>query len=74
VRLKVEDEVLKVRLQVDRASIESPGKCAGSDPATRLQIKLRVDDRVHTPVQLTSREHWACEANHGGSVTGLHFP
>ena len=74
VRLKVEGEVLKVRLQVDRASIESPGKCAGSNPATRLHLKLRVDDGVDTPVELVSREHWACERNHGGRVTGLHFP
>jgi hypothetical protein len=74
VRLKVDDDVLDVRLQVDRASIESPGKCAGSSPTTRLEFALRVDDGVNPPVELIASEHWACKASHGGRVTGLHFP
>ena len=74
VRLKVDGDMLDVRLQVDRASIQSPGKCAGLSPTTRLQLTLRVDDLVHPPVELITREHWACETNHGGRVTGLHFP
>jgi hypothetical protein len=74
VRLNVDDGVLDVRLQVDRASIESPRRCAGLSPTTRLQLTLRVDDRVHPPVELLSREDWVCETNHGGGVTGLHFP
>ena len=74
VRLKVDDNVLDVRLQVERASIESPGHCGGSSPTTRLQLTMRVDDGVHPPVELVTSEHWACEKSHGKRVTGLHLP
>ena len=75
VRLRVEDDgVLDVLLLVDRASIESPGRCAGDFLTTRLQLKLRVDDGAHPPVALTNSQHWACETDHGGRVTGLHVP
>ena len=73
-RLNVEKGALHVLLQVDRASIESPGQCTGTVPTSRVQLRLRVNDGVHTPVGLTTVEHWACERNHGGHVTGLHFP
>jgi hypothetical protein len=74
VRLKVERGELDVRLQVDRASIESPQQCAGDFLTTRLQLRLRVDDGVHAPVELVSHEHWTCDTDHSGKVSRLSFP
>jgi hypothetical protein len=74
VRLKVEKGVLDVRLQVDRASIERPRQCEGDFLTTQLQLRLRVDDGVHAPVELVSHEHWECETDHKGRVTRLSFP
>jgi len=74
VKLKVDKGVLDVTLQVDRASIESPGQCAGSFLTTRVQLSPRVDDGVHPPVELVSNQHWACGKDHGGKVIKLSVP